>query len=302
MICPPFLKRGDKVAVIATARKISEEELSFAFKTLRDWGLEPVTGANLYAVENQFAGSDEQRAADLQWAINQPEIRAIFIARGGYGTVRVVDQVDFSQMRPHPKWVVGYSDVTVLHSHIQKFYYTATIHGTMPLNFHKNAEATETLRKCLFGESLSYITTPHSLNRTGTAKGEIVGGNLSLLYALAGTPDDLDLHGKILFLEDLDEYLYHVDRMMMNLKRSGKLRHLAGLVVGGMSEMKDNAIPFGKNAEEIIYDAVREYSYPVCFNFPAGHIDRNLAIYLGKEVVLEVSNAGGKMSYTSEPC
>jgi len=288
MIIPPFLKPGDKVAIVATARKILAEELAFALETLRKWGLEPVLGKNIYATDNQFAGSDEQRAADLQWAINDESIKAIFIARGGYGTVRIIDKVDFSKFKPCPKWVVGYSDVTVLHSHLHKYFYTATLHATMPINFHKNEEATESLRKSLFGEKIQYSFEKQQLNRKGSAKGILVGGNLSLLYALAGTPDDLDTNGKILFLEDLDEYLYHIDRMMLNLKRSGKLKNLAGLVIGGFTEMKDNSVPFGKTAEEIIFDAVKEYNYPVCFGFPAGHIDKNLALYLGKEVNLEV--------------
>lgn len=297
MICPPFLQRGDKVAIVATARKISATELEFAFQTLKDWGLEVVTGKNLYAAENQFAGSDGQRAADLQWAVNDNSIKAVFIARGGYGTLRIVDKVDFTKLRPHPKWIVGYSDVTVLHAHIHKYLYTCTVHGTMPLNFHKNAEATESLRKALFGESIGYDFPPARLNREGNAMGVVVGGNLSLLYALSGAPDDLDTNGKILFLEDLDEYLYHLDRMMLNLKRAGKLKNLVGLVVGGFTEMKDNAVPFGRTAEEIIFDAVKEYKYPVCFGFPAGHIDRNLALYLGREAQLKVEPSGCSLEY-----
>ena len=297
MISPPYLKPGDKVALVATARKISAEELAFALKTLTEWGLQPVLPKNLYAVENQFAGSDEQRAEDLQWAINDESIKAIFIARGGYGTVRVVDKVDFCQFKPHPKWVVGYSDVTVLHSHLHKYFYTETLHATMPINFSKNAEATESLRKCLFGEKVKYEVKPEKLNRTGEAKAILIGGNLSLLFALGGTTDDVDTNGKILFIEDLDEYLYHIDRMMLNLKRSGKLKNLAGLVVGGFTEMKDNAIPFGKTAEEIIFDAVKEYKFPVCFGFPAGHVDRNLALYLGREVKLNVSSNNSSLEF-----
>lgn len=167
----------------------------------------------------------------------------------------------------------------------------------MPINFEKNAEATESLRKALFGEAIEYTVEPHALNVNGRAKAELVGGNLSLIYALAGSSSDIDTNGKILFIEDLDEYLYHIDRMMMNLKRSGKLSGLAGLVVGGMSDMKDNTVPFGKTAEEIIYDAVKQYGYPVCFNFPAGHIDRNLAIYLGREAELEVASDGVKLGF-----
>jgi len=290
MISPPYLRPGDKVALVATARKISAEELAFALKTLTEWGLEPVLAKNIYAAENQFAGSDGQRAEDLQWAINDESIKAIFIARGGYGTVRVVDKVNFNEFKPHPKWVVGYSDVTVLHSHFHKYFYTETLHATMPINFHKNEEATESLKKCLFGEKVKYEVKAEKLNRSGETKAVLIGGNLSLLYALAGTTDDIDTSGKILFIEDLDEYLYHIDRMMLNLKRSGKLKNLAGLVVGGFTEMKDNTIPFGKTAEEIIFDAVKEYNFPVCFGFPAGHVDKNLALYLGREVKLNVNS------------
>lgn len=293
----PYLKQNDKVAIVATARKISAEELSFAIDTIKSWGLQPVLGKNIYAIENQFAGSDEQRAEDLQWAINDDGIKAILIARGGYGTVRIVDLVDYSKLNTNPKFIIGYSDVTVLHSHIHTHIGIQTLHATMPINFNKNAEAVETLRKCLFGESVSYSFEAYKLNRAGEAAGVLVGGNLSLLYALSGTDSDIDTAGKILFLEDLDEYLYHIDRMMLNLKRSGKLANLKALVVGGFSDMKDNTVPFGKTAEEIILGAVKEYNFPVCFNFPAGHIDRNLALCFGKEVRLKVSTANCTLAF-----
>ena len=288
MTNPPFLKPNDKIAIVASARKISEEELTFAIKILKEWGLQPVLGKNIFAIENQFAGSDKQRADDLQEAINDDNVKAILIARGGYGTVRIVDRVDFSKLKTNPKWIIGYSDVTVLHSHIHSHIGISTIHATMPINFSKNAEAVETLRKCLLGETISYQFDTNPLNKIGETKGILVGGNLSLLYALSGTESDIDTKDKILFLEDLDEYLYHIDRMMLNLKRSGKLENLKALVVGGFTDMKDNAIPFGKTTEEIILDAVKEYNYPVCFNFPAGHIDRNLALCFGKEVNLKI--------------
>ena len=293
----PFLKPNDKIAIVATARKISAQELSFAVETLKTWGLQPVLGKNIYAIENQFAGSDVQRAEDLQQAINDESIKAILIARGGYGTVRIVDDVDFTKLKTNPKWIIGYSDVTVLHSHIHTQIGIPTLHATMPINFSKNAEAVETLKKCLFGETISYQFETNTLNKNGEAKGLLVGGNLSLLYALSGSASDIDTKGKILFLEDLDEYLYHIDRMMLNLKRSGKLAHLAGLVIGSFTEMKDNTIPFGKTVEEIILDAVKEYNYPVCFNFPAGHIDRNLATYLGKEIHLKVNSTICSLTY-----
>jgi len=282
---------------VATARKISAEELAFAIETIKNWGLQPVLGKNIFAIENQFAGSDKQRAEDLQWAINDDSIKAVIIARGGYGTVRIVDAIDFTKLKTNPKFIIGYSDVTVLHSHIHTYIGAPTLHATMPINFDKNAEAVETLRKCLFGETISYQFESHSLNKIGEINGVLVGGNLSLLYALSGTASDIDTKGKILFLEDLDEYLYHIDRMMLNLKRSGKLANLKALVVGGFTDMKDNTVPFGKTAEEIILDAVKEYNFPVCFNFPAGHIDRNLALYFGKEVSFKISKTNCSLSF-----
>ena len=284
----PYLKKQDKIAIIATARKISAEELALTIETLTNWGLQPVLGKHLYAIEDQFAGTDAQRTEDLQWAINDSDIKAILIARGGYGTLRIVDGVDFDPLKTNPKWVIGYSDVTVLHSHLHAHIGLETLHATMPVNFHKNKEAVETLRVCLFGEKVFYSFPAHPLNKPGEISGALVGGNLSLLYALSGTPSDIDTKDKILFIEDLDEYLYHIDRMILNLKRSGKLIHLKGLIIGGFTEIKDNTIPFGKTAEEIILDAVKEYHFPVCFNFPAGHVDRNLAIYFGKEVHLKI--------------
>lgn len=297
MISIPYLKRNDKIAIVATARKIAEEELLFAVESIKSWGLQPVLGKNIYAAENQFAGSDLQRTEDLQRAINDETIKAIIIARGGYGTVRIIDAIDFSKLKTNPKWIIGYSDVTVLHSHIHRHINIPTLHATMPINFSKNKEAIETLRKCLFGEAISYEFDVYVLNKKGETKGVLVGGNLSLLYALSGTLSDINTKGKILFIEDLNEYLYHIDRMLLNLKRSGKLAHLKALIVGGFTEMKDNITPFGKTVEEIIIDAVKEYNYPVCFNFPAGHVARNLALYFGKEVHLRIDSGNCTLTY-----
>lgn len=287
---PAFLKKGDKIGIIAPARKVSKEEMQPAIGRLRSWGLKVVTGKNLFKENNQFSGTDAQRAEDLQTLLDDTSVKAIISARGGYGTLRIVDKINFKKFKKNPKWVIGYSDITVLHSHIHNLG-IETLHATMPINFNKNAEATESLRKALFGEKLVYQTQNHPLNRTikYTVEGEVVGGNLSLLYALCGSTSDIDTKGKILFIEDLDEYLYHIDRMMLNLKRSGKLSHLKAIVVGGMTDMKDNAIPFGKTAEEIILDAVKEYKYPVCFDFPAGHIDTNFALYFGKKAKLKMA-------------
>ncbi len=286
---PPVLKKGDKIAITAPARKISKEEIQPAVDILTKWGLEVILSKNLFNIDNQYSGTDKERTADLQTVLDDETIKAVISARGGYGTIRIIDKIDFTKFKKHPKWIIGYSDVTVLHSHIHTLG-IETVHATMPINFTKNAEALETLRKALFGEQLQYETEVHPLNRKGNAEAALTGGNLSLLYALTGSISDIDTKGKILFIEDLDEYLYHIDRMMMNLKRSGKLDHLAGLIVGGLSDMKDNAVSFGKTVEEIIFDAVREYKYPVCFNFPAGHIDRNLALYFGRKVKLEIAD------------
>ncbi|MGQ0828015.1 MAG: S66 peptidase family protein [Bacteroidota bacterium] len=287
MTKPAYLKKGDKIGIVATARKVSKQEMQPAIDIFKSWGLQVVLGKNLFKSDNQFSGTDEQRAADLQAMLDDTSIKAIISARGGYGTIRIIDKIDFNKFKKNPKWIIGYSDITVLHSHIHNMG-IETIHATMPINFTKNKEATETLRKALFGEKLVYDIKSHPLNRKGEAKAELVGGNLSLLYALTGSISDSDTKGKFLFIEDLDEYLYHIDRMMQNLKRSGKLKHLKGLIVGGMTDMKDNAVPFGKTPEEIISDAVKEYKYPVCFNFPAGHVDRNLALIFGRQVKLNV--------------
>ena len=287
MIRPFPLRSGDKIAIVATARKISVEELSFALNIFREWGLDPVLSPNLLSVYHQFAGTDEERLSDLNWAISHAEVKAIIVARGGYGTVRIVDGIDFSVLRQNPKWIIGYSDVTVLHNECNTNR-ICSLHATMPINFNRNAEALESMRKFIFGELPTYSFQATHWNREGECRAELVGGNLSLLYALSGTKSDLNTDGKILFLEDLDEYLYHIDRMMLNLKRSGKLSNLKGIVVGGMTEMKDNVVPFGKTAEQIVLDAVKDYHYPVAFGFPAGHVDRNLALLLGSEVHLRV--------------
>jgi len=292
MIQPPFLKQGDKVAIVSTARKISKAELKFAVDKLKEWGLDIVFGEHLFEEHNQFAGNDEMRTSDFQKALNNDAVKAIICARGGYGTVRIIDMIDFSMFQTSPKWIVGYSDVTALHSHISSNYDVQTIHGTMPINFETNTkEALILLKKALFGEELSYTISRHKLNRNGSCEGELIGGNLSILYSLIGSPSDIDTAGKILFLEDLDEYLYHVDRMMQNLKRSGKLSNLAGLIVGALSNMNDNIVPFGKTAEEIILEAVTDYNYPVCFGFPFGHIDDNRAIIVNKKANLLVSSS-----------
>jgi muramoyltetrapeptide carboxypeptidase len=287
------LHHGGKIAIISTARKISRAEVQPAIRMFRTWGLEVLEGQHLYEAYDQFAGSDEQRLADLQQMLDDNSIRAIVCSRGGYGTVRIIDKLDFTRFVKNPKWIVGFSDVTVLHSHIHRHYNIETLHAVMPVNFKDQCDADpaiSTLKRALTGRGLSYLFSSESINREGIGKGQLVGGNLSILYSLAGTSSDINTDGKILFLEDLDEYLYHIDRMMMNLKRSGKLENLAGLIVGSMMKMRDNEVPFGKTANEIIAGAVADYSYPVCYNFPAGHQEDNRALILGREVTLEVGS------------
>jgi muramoyltetrapeptide carboxypeptidase len=298
MVTPAFLNPGDTIAIVSTARKISKDEIKPALELIHNWELNGVIGTTIGAEEHQFAGSDEIRTMDLQHMLDDPKIKAIWCARGGYGTVRIIDRLDFSEFKKKPKWIIGYSDVTVLHSHIHRLG-IETIHAQMPLEFDKKSKQTsESLRKLLFGELHEIeIRQENDLNRTGNASGMLVGGNLSILYSLCGSESSITTNGKILFIEDLDEYLYHIDRMFYNLKRNSMLNDLAGLIVGGMSQMKDNTIPFGKQAEEIILEAVSEYDYPVCFHFPAGHIHDNRAMILGRKVNFMVDHDVVKLEY-----
>jgi muramoyltetrapeptide carboxypeptidase len=293
---PPYLRKGDTILIIATARARSKELIQPAIDILNGWGLKVELGKNIFKRKDQFAGTDKERSSDLQWAIDHKKAKAILIAGGGYGTLRIIDAVNFKPLLKNPKWIAGYSDTTIIHSRLTRLKIPC-VHSTMAFQFTKDKEATLSLKRLLFGEEIHYVIPKNKLNRLGSAEAKVVGGNLSLLYALSGSADDLSTKNKILFIEDLDEQLYHIDRMMLQLKRSGKLKDLEGLIVGGMSEMKDNAIPFGKTAEEIILDAVKDYNYPVCFNFPAGHIEKNMALYLGKKARLVVTKTKVDLKY-----
>lgn len=288
---PPYLKQSDKIGLVSTARKISMEELSRALDVINAWGLEPVLGKSINAEYHQFAGTDALRTSDFQQMLDNSEIKAILCARGGYGTVRIVDRLNFSRFRQNPKWIIGFSDITVLHAHIHSNFGIETIQATMPLSFAKNtAEALQSLKDALFGEDLQYEIPSHPLNKKGSAKGILIGGNLSVLYSISGSVSDIQTKDKILFLEDLDEYLYHVDRMIMQLKRSGKFNDLAGLMVGSMTEMNDNDIPYGETAEEIIHKNLKGFDFPIAFNVLAGHVADNRALYFGRAVSLQVDS------------
>lgn len=289
MITPPRLQKGDTVAILATARKNIDDNLKPAIDLLKSWGLNVVIGSTIGLDNNQLAGTDEQRAADFQQQMDNPNIKMIWCVKGGYGTVRIIDLLDFSKFKKNPKWLVGFSDVTALHNHLNTMGFKS-IHGIMPVTVARaTPQAIETMRIALFGGKLKYEIEPFAMNRLGRASGELVGGNLSILYSLFGSPSSIDCSDKILFIEDLDEYLYHIDRMMMNLKRNGCLESIKGIVVGSMTKMKDNDIPWGKNAIEIIDDVTKKYNIPVLYNFPAGHIQDNRALILGNKVRIDVN-------------
>ena len=295
MIAP--LQPGDKVAILATARKIDRDAIKTAIQVLQQWGLEVEVGPTVGAIYGVFAGDDALRLQDLQQALDRPDIKAIICARGGYGTTRILDQVDFRAFEQNPKWIVGFSDITSLLCHVHSLGIEC-VHGIMPLLFPTGTEAAlDSLRRVLFGEELHYEVAPHSFNRTGTGEGQLIGGNLALLHNVSGTRSDFNTKGKILFLEDVDEYLYSIDRMMVHLDRAGKLKDLAGLIVGHFSDMKDNADPFGKGAYEIIAEHTGKYSYPVCYGFPTGHEPDNLALVCGRKARLEVTGQGVTLEY-----
>lgn len=289
MTTPAILQKGDTIAILATARKNIDDNLKPAIDLAHSWGLEVIIGSTIGLDNNQLAGTDEQRAADFQKQLDNPNIKAIWCVKGGYGTVRIIDLLDFTKFKQQPKWIIGFSDITVLHNHLNTMGFK-TLHAVMPITVPRaTKEAIETLRLSLFGGTLGYEITTAPMNKMGTAEGELVGGNLSILYSLLGSPSAIDCRDKILFIEDLDEYLYHIDRMMMNLKRNGCLESIKGIVVGSMTRMKDNDIPWGKNAVEIIQEVTTKYNIPIIYNFPAGHIQDNRALILGSTVRIEVT-------------
>lgn len=296
---PAYLQPGDKVAIVCPASFI-RGNIDVGIRTLESWGLEVVVGQTVSTAYHQFAGDDSLRAADLQWALDDPSIKAVFAARGGYGCVRIIDQIDFSAFEKQPKWLVGFSDITVLHSHIQRNYKIATIHGQMPKSFESGTEASlDTLRKALFGDNMDFTYTQSAFpNRPGEATGKLIGGNLAILLSVLGSDSDPKYSNKILFIEDVGEAYYAIDRMLWALKRAGKLRKLKGLIVGGFSSMKDNDPAFGQSVEEIVWDKVKEYDFPVAFGYPAGHIDDNHALILGRKVTLTTTTESVSLQYT----
>ena len=287
---PPYLKKGDKVAIVCPAKYLPKP-IDFAIAKLKEWGLEVLIGDSVSAIHHQFAGDDTLRSNDLQKHLDDPEVKAIIAGRGGYGTIRIIDMLDFTAFEANPKWIVGFSDITVLICHLLAKLNTQSIHGQMPYTFDDaTPESLESLRKVLFGERTIYTYESHFKNRTGEAEGVLIGGNLTLLTMLEGSDSAPDYTDKILFLEDVGEHEYSIDRMMRMLKRSGRLANLKGLVIGALNEIELEKIPFGQTPEEIIWDIVKEYNYPVCFDFPTGHISDNRAMVIGAVIRLNVSD------------
>jgi len=299
MYQPSTLIKGDKIGLVAPAGKIEAQKIITAQKLLKSIGYEVILGKHVFDEHHIFAGTDEARAADFQFMLDHKEIKAIICARGGYGSVRIIDKLTFDGFEKHPKLLIGFSDISIFHARLNQLHF-GSLHATMPINFTENVADSSSLQKLvdyLEGNLTDYKLPAHQLNRTGTCTAELVGGNLSIICSINATPYELNTNDKILFLEDLNEELYHLDRLMLNLKLSGKLAKLEGLIIGGMSDMKDGKTPFGKSANEIIKEAVQDYDYPVVFDFPAGHIDENWPLPLGKKVSLKVKDEGVRMSW-----
>lgn len=289
-----------KIQIVSPAKSIDSEKIDFAKNWFADAAYDVVIGEHASGEFNYFSGTDEERLSDFQTAVDKPHNGAIVCSRGGYGSVRIIDKLNWSQFVRYPKAICGYSDVTVFHNRMNRMGYPS-IHCAAPLNFKENTpESLTSLNVALSGGTNSYDFKGHKLNRIGEAEDKVVGGNLAILATLCGTDDELDTDGKILFIEDIGEAVYAIDRMMWQLKKAGHLSKIEGLMVGGMTEMKDSEVPFGKTVEEVISDCVAEYEYPVCFNFPAGHVEDNRAIIFGKKARLEVSGDGAIFTQVSK--
>lgn len=297
MITPSYLHKGDKVALVSTARFVEPHQIEFAVRFFESNGYEVCFAPSIYTPHHQFAGTPEQRCADIQQILDDTTVKAIICVRGGYGTVQIIDQLDFSKFIKFPKWIVGFSDVTLLHAKLNSLQ-VKSIHATMPALFEKTSPlALQTLIQCLEGDLPSYTFASHPLNKVGTAEGMLIGGNLSLLAHQCGTNLQTRSDKSVLFMEDLDEYSYHIDRMCYQLKRAGIFAGLSGLLIGHFSDLKDHTIPFGSSYEEIISNLVAEYDYPLAFNLPSGHEANNHALICGASVSIEVTSVGTVMKY-----
>ena len=284
IIIPPYLIKGDTIGIVCPAGYMPYTRAQTCINALQDWGFTVKVGRTLSNQFHYFSGTDKERLTDLQNMLDDKEVKAILCGRGGYGVSRIIDDLNFKQFKKNPKWIMGYSDITVLHAHLYAKYKIASLHSPMAAAFNDGGaenEFVQSILEAITGKASDYSSASHALNKIGKTKGELAGGNLSLLTHLIGSRDEMNTKNKILFLEDVGEYLYNVDRMLLQLKRAGKLDKLAGLIIGGFTEMKDTTIPFGQEVYEIIYNQVKDYDYPVCFDFPVSHTDRNYALKIG---------------------
>ena len=304
LIKPEYLKKGDTVAIVAPSGVLKNYNAYIlkAKELLKSWELEVVIGENVFNDNGHFAGTDIQRSADFQLALDDKAIKAIWCARGGYGAMRVIDNLNFEKYKENPKWIIGYSDITAIHNDLHNNK-SESIHGIMCKSLEKidvdNNESISLLKKTLFGEKLSYTIEGNNYNIEGNSNGQLIGGNLTLLHCLLGSESSIDTDGKILFIEDLGEYLYHIDRMLISLKRAGYFDNCKGLIVGDFTDMRKNTTPFGRNLKELILDIVREYDFPVSFGFPAGHGEKNYPMILGREINLEVSKQQSTINFSN---
>jgi muramoyltetrapeptide carboxypeptidase len=293
IVLPDYLKKGDTIGIVAPASYMAFEKMETCIETLDSWGYKVELGKTTHSSSNNyFSGTDEERLQDVQRMLDSKKINAILCARGGYGTSRIIDRFDFKKFKKHPKWIIGFSDITVLHCHLYSKFHISSIHAPMAAAFNEgefNNTYIQSLKKTIKGMPAEYESSGSEYNKPGEAQGELVGGNLTLIAHLIGTRSDINTKDRILFLEDVGEYLYNIDRMLLQLKRSGKLKKLAGLVIGGFTDSKDTERPFGKSAYETIYEHVKEYDYPVSFNFPVSHDKENYALKIGANYTLKVS-------------
>lgn len=298
-LTPPFLKKGDLVEIIAPAKFVSNEDINSAIQTIEQAGFNVKTNASIFDQHNVYSGTIDQRTKNLQRALDNTETKAIFFARGGYGTIQIIDQLDFTVFSKTPKWLIGFSDITTILIHIQTNYKIQSIHGPMPYNFSKtNSNHIATLFAILKGETKKIKSPHHKLNKPGTASGKLVGGNLSILCSLIGSSSFKELNQDIIFfIEDVDEYLYHIERMIYTLERSGFLKKIKGLIIGQMTNMLDNEIPFGKSVYELIYDIANKYDYPICFDFPFGHGNQNYPMIIESRVKLDINDNSSTLIY-----
>ncbi len=288
---PPYLKKGNTIGITCPSGFMDAKKSTACINTLQKWGFNVMVGKTLGGNStNYFSASDEDKVDELQAMLDSKDIHAILFGRGGYGMSRIIDKLNFKEFRKNPKWLIGFSDITVLHCHLFSKVKVASIHGPMAGAFNTyNSTTIDALQKTMAGKKINYTCPSHHLNRTGKITGELIGGNLALLSNVIGTKSDFNTKNKILFIEDVGEFLYSADRMLQQLKRNGKFNHLSGLIVGGFTEMKDTERPFGKTMEEIIYDVVKEFDYPVCFGFPISHGNINLSVKIGVPYQLNIT-------------